>query len=98
MLIDWYVDVISAVLHMSFPGIVVVRNSLVRTDHAADAETEFFDRKKGGTYKNVPIYFRRLAQSGINEIHETFKTYQPKIYSSVCLLNTGYISADSLLP
>jgi hypothetical protein len=86
----WYADVISTVLGMSFPE-VVVRDLSVRAEN--DAEPEY-DSKKAGTYLKVPIYSKSLATSNIKKINDRFKAQQSSIYSSVCLLNTGYISAD----
>jgi hypothetical protein len=48
--------------------------------------------KNCGTYGLAPIYTRN--DSLVKTIHATFEERKSELFSSVCLLNTGYISAD----
>ena len=88
----WYSAVIVSVLRKSFPNSA----SSLKADHGKDLEVEIFD-KKAGTYIRIPIYSERTEV--IAEIHDLFKTYKDRIYSSVNLLNTGYnFFANYFLP
>jgi hypothetical protein len=92
----WYADVISAVLRKSFPKEVVVPDTTVKTDPPEDAEVaiEMFDPKKGGKYWIIPVYYRKLGQDDIDKVYADFIKTKSEISTSVCLLNTGYISAN----
>jgi hypothetical protein len=80
----WYSDMIVAVLQREFPEIQLIsRSKSVKRDHSQDAHLDQFD-EESGTYKKIPIYSRRMSM--IEEIHEGFKPYKDRLYSSVRLL------------